>query len=34
MSGLTAYSFFPNIPMIDLERVSSYENNLILLELF
>lgn len=34
MAGLAAYSFFPKKPMIDLERISPYDNNLIQLELF
>lgn len=34
MAGLEAYSFFPKKPMIDVERVSPYENNFIQLELF
>lgn len=34
MAGLAAYSFFPKKPMIDVERVSPYENNIIQLELF
>lgn len=34
VAGLAAYSFFPKKPMIDVERVSPYENNIIQLELF
>ena len=34
MAGLAAYSFFPKKPMIDVERVSPYENGLIQLSLF
>ena len=34
MTGLAAYSFFPKKPMIDVERVSPYENGLIQLSLF
>lgn len=32
--GLAAYSFFPKKPMINVERVSPYENGLIQLSLF
>lgn len=34
MAGLAAYSFFPKKPMIDIERVSPYENGIIQLSLF
>ena len=34
MAGLAAYSFFPKKPMIDVERVSPYENGVIQLSLF
>ena len=34
MAGLAAYSFFPKKPMINVERVSPYENGLIQLSLF
>ena len=34
MAGLAAYSFFPKKPMIEVERVSPYENGLIQLSLF
>ena len=34
MAGLAAYSFFPKKPMIDVDRVSPYENGLIQLSLF
>ena len=34
MAGLAAYSFFPKKPMIDLERISPYENGIIQLSLF
>lgn len=34
MAGLAAYSFFPKKPMIDVERVSPYEDGAIQLTLF
>ena len=34
MAGLAAYSFFPKKPMINVERVSPYENGLIQLSFF
>ncbi len=34
MAGLAAYSFFPNKPMIAVERVEPEENELIRLALF
>ncbi len=34
IAGLAAYSFFPKKPMINVERVSPYENGLIRLSLF
>ena len=34
IAGLAAYSFFPKKPMINVERVSPYENGLIQLSLF
>ena len=34
MAGLAAYSFFPKKPMIDVDRVSPYENGLIQLSFF
>jgi hypothetical protein len=33
MAGLAAYSFFPKKPMIDVERVSPYENGVVQLEI-
>ena len=33
MAGLAAYSFFPKKPMIDVERVSPYENSVVQLEI-
>ena len=33
MAGLVAYSFFPKKPMIDVERVSPYENGVVQLEI-
>lgn len=33
MAGLAAYSFFPKKPMIDVDRVSPYENGVIQLEI-
>lgn len=34
MASLAAYSLFPKKPMIDVERVSPYENGVIQLSLF